>query len=32
MNWPPVIGHTLYVTKNNDLYLVVLSLVEPPRE
>ena len=32
MNWPPVIGHALYVTKNNELYLVVLSLVEPPRE
>jgi hypothetical protein len=32
MNWPPVIGHSLYVTKNNDLYLAVLSLVEPPRE
>jgi hypothetical protein len=32
MNWPPVLGHTMYVTKNNDLYLVVLSLVEPPRE
>ena len=28
MNWPPVIGHTLYVTKQGDLYLVVLSLVE----
>ena len=32
MNWPPVISHALYVTKNNELYLVVLSLVEPPRE
>ncbi len=32
MNWPPVLGHTLYVTKDGDLYLVVLSLVEPPRE
>jgi hypothetical protein len=32
MNWPPVIDHALYVTSNNDLYLVVLSLVEPPRE
>jgi len=32
MNWPPVIGHSLYVTKNNDLYLAMLSLVEPPRE
>ncbi|MFT3692794.1 MAG: hypothetical protein QM831_06620 [Kofleriaceae bacterium] len=28
MNWPPVIGHTLYVTKNNDLYLVILTAVE----
>ncbi|MEO8841682.1 MAG: hypothetical protein ABI591_00710 [Kofleriaceae bacterium] len=32
MNWPPVLGHALYVTNHNDLYLVVLSLVEPPRE
>jgi hypothetical protein len=32
MNWPPVLGHSLYVTKDGDLYLVVLSLVEPPRE
>ena len=31
-NWPPVLGHTLYVTKDGDLYLVVLSLVEAPRE
>jgi hypothetical protein len=31
MNWPPVIGHALYATKQNDLYLVILSLVEPPR-
>jgi hypothetical protein len=31
MNWRPVISHALYVT-NNDLYLVVLSLVEPPHE
>ncbi len=30
MNWPPVLGHTLYVTKDGDLYLVVLSLVEVP--
>jgi len=28
MNWPPVIGHAMYVTKNDDLYLVVMSLVE----
>jgi hypothetical protein len=28
MNWPPVLGHTLYVTKQGDLYLIVLSLVE----
>lgn len=28
MNWPPVIGHTMYVTKANDLYLVILSAVE----
>ncbi len=32
MNWPPVLAHTMYVTKDNDLYLVILSLVEPPRE
>jgi hypothetical protein len=32
MNWPPMIDHTLYVTKEKELYLVVLSLVEPPPE
>jgi hypothetical protein len=32
LNWSPVIGHAMYVTKNNELYMVVLSLVEPPRE
>lgn len=32
MNWPPVIGHSLYVTKAGDLYLAVLQLVEKPEE
>jgi hypothetical protein len=32
MNWPPVIGHTLYVTKANDLYLVILTATYQPQE
>jgi len=32
MNWPPVIGHALYVTKAGDLYLAVLQLVEKREE
>jgi len=32
INWPPVLGHTLYMTKQGDLYLIVLSLVEKREE